>query len=110
MEDTLTGFEVHGTSNPVGRTMGEVAKRCKRDGLRCSKDGLEVLLQLYLVKYAVQAATDHFSMSSCSGQFTARFVAPFRSQPPEVKSKRFVESDHGFVNRNVICIPTRIEL
>lgn len=32
--------------------MDEVAKRCKRDWVQWSVDGLETLLQLLLVKYA----------------------------------------------------------
>lgn len=51
-EDALDGFEVPWTSNPVERAMGEVAKRCKRDWMRWTEDGLEALLQLRLVKYA----------------------------------------------------------
>jgi hypothetical protein len=50
-EDALEGFEVHGTSNPVEQAMGEVAKRCKRDWIQWSADGLETLLQLQLIKY-----------------------------------------------------------
>jgi hypothetical protein len=51
-EDALDGFEVHGTSNPVERAMAEVAKRCKRDWMQLSENGLEGLLQLRLMKYA----------------------------------------------------------
>jgi hypothetical protein len=32
--------------------MGEVSKRCKNQGMRWTKEGLEALLQLRLVKYA----------------------------------------------------------
>ncbi|WP_394342646.1 ISH6 family transposase [Saliphagus sp. LR7] len=51
-EDALEGFEVPWTSNPVERAMGEVAKRCKRDWMQWTEEGLEALLQLNLVKYA----------------------------------------------------------
>jgi len=51
-EDATDGFEVPWTSNPVERAMGEVAKRCKRDWMQWSEEGLEALLQLSLTKYA----------------------------------------------------------
>jgi hypothetical protein len=51
-EDATDGFEVPWTSNPVERAMGEVAKRCKRDWMQWSEEGLEALLQLRLTKYA----------------------------------------------------------
>jgi hypothetical protein len=50
-------FEVPWT---VERTMGEVAKRCKRDWMRWTADGLEALLQLQLVKYANPAHYQSF--------------------------------------------------
>jgi hypothetical protein len=50
-EEALDGVEVRWTSNPVERAMGEVAKRCKRDWMRWSQDGLEAVLQLRLVDY-----------------------------------------------------------
>jgi len=51
-EDATDGFEVPWTSNPVERAMGEVAKRCKRDWMQWSEEGLDALLQLSLTKYA----------------------------------------------------------
>ncbi|GAA0457887.1 hypothetical protein GCM10008985_12540 [Halococcus dombrowskii] len=51
-EDAIDGFEVPWTSNPVERAMGEVAKRCKRDWMQWSEEGLDTLLQLSLTKYA----------------------------------------------------------
>jgi hypothetical protein len=51
-EQAIEGFEVHGTSNPVERLMGEVSKRCKNQWMRWTTEGLEGLLQLRLVKYA----------------------------------------------------------
>ena len=50
-EKALDGIEVRWTSNPVERAMGEVAKRCKRDWMQWSRDGLNAVLQLRLVKY-----------------------------------------------------------
>ena len=50
-EKALDGVEVRWTSNPVERAMGEVAKRCKRDWMQWSQDGLEAVLQLRLVDY-----------------------------------------------------------
>jgi len=40
------------TSNPVERLMGEVSKRCKNQWMRWTKEGLEAILNLRLVKYA----------------------------------------------------------
>jgi len=51
-EDATEGVEVPWTSNPVERAMGEVAKRCKRDWMQWSEEGLDALLQLSLTKYA----------------------------------------------------------
>jgi len=51
-EQTVEGFEVPWTSNPVERLMGEVSKRCKNQWMRWTAEGLEALLQLRLVKYA----------------------------------------------------------
>ena len=51
-EQAVEGFEVPWTSNPVERLMGEVSKRCKNQWMRWTKDGLEAILQLRLVKYA----------------------------------------------------------
>ena len=51
-EDATDGFEVPWTSNPVERAMGEGAKRCKRDWMQWSEEGLDTLLQLTLTKYA----------------------------------------------------------
>ncbi|RJX51483.1 ISH6 family transposase [Halonotius pteroides] len=51
-EEATAGFEVPWTSNPVERAMGEVAKRCKRDWMQWSEEGLDTLLQLTLTKYA----------------------------------------------------------
>ena len=51
-EHAVEGLEVHGTSNPVGRLMGEVSKRCKNQWMRWTVEGLEALLQLRPVKYA----------------------------------------------------------
>jgi hypothetical protein len=51
-EQAVEGFEVPWTSNPVERLMGEVSKRCKNQWMRWTKEGLEALLQLRLVKYA----------------------------------------------------------
>jgi hypothetical protein len=51
-EQAIQGFEVHGTSNPVERLMGEVSKRCKGQWMRWTATGLEVILNLRLVKYA----------------------------------------------------------
>ena len=59
-EDATDGFEVPWTSNPVERAMGEVAKRCKRDWMQWSEEGLEVLLQLRLTKYANPEHYDEF--------------------------------------------------
>ena len=50
-EKALDGVEVRWTSNPVERAMGEVAKRCKRDWMQWSREGLEAVLQLRLVDY-----------------------------------------------------------
>jgi len=50
-EEALDGVEVRWTSNPVERAMGEVAKRCKRDWMQWSQEGLEAVLQLRLVDY-----------------------------------------------------------
>ena len=50
-EEALDGVEVRWTSNPVERAMGEVAKRCKRDWMQWSRDGLNAVLQLRLVNY-----------------------------------------------------------
>jgi len=50
-EEALDGVEVRWTSNPVERAMGEVAKRCKRDWMQWSRDGLNAVIQLRLVKY-----------------------------------------------------------
>ena len=50
-KEALDGVEVRWTSNPVERAMGEVAKRCKRDWMQWSQDGLEAVLQLRLVDY-----------------------------------------------------------
>ena len=54
------GFEVPWTSNPVERAMGEVAKRCKRDWMQWSEEGLDALLQLSLTKYANPASYGEF--------------------------------------------------
>jgi len=51
-EAALDGFEVPWTSNPVKRAMGEIAKRCKNQGMSWTRAGLEALLQLRLVRYA----------------------------------------------------------
>jgi len=51
-ERALEGFEVPWTSNPVERLMGEVSKRCKNQWMRWTKEGLEAILNLRLVKYA----------------------------------------------------------
>jgi len=51
-EQAVEGFEVPWTSNPVERLMGEVSKRCKHQWMRWTKEGLEAILQLRLVKYA----------------------------------------------------------
>ena len=51
-EEATDGFEVPWTSNPVERAMGEIAKRCKRDWMQWSEEGLDTLLQLSLTKYA----------------------------------------------------------
>jgi hypothetical protein len=51
-EQAVEGFEVHGTSNPVERLIGEVSKRCKNQWRRWTSEGLEALLQLRLVKCA----------------------------------------------------------
>ena len=51
-EKATAGFEVPWTSNPVERAMGEVAKRCKRDWMQWSEEGLDTLLRLTLTKYA----------------------------------------------------------
>jgi len=59
-EDATDGFEVPWTSNPVERAMGEVAKRCKRDWMQWSEEGLEALLQLRLTKYANPEHYDEF--------------------------------------------------
>ncbi len=50
-EEALDGVEVRWTSNPLERAMGEVAKRCKRDWMQWSRDGLNAVLQLRLVRY-----------------------------------------------------------
>jgi len=60
VEDATDGFEVSWTSNPVERAMGEVAKRCKRDWMQWSEEGLETLLQLRLTKYANPEHYDEF--------------------------------------------------
>src|SRR5699024_8963142 len=51
-EEIVNGFEFHGTSNPVERTLGEVSMRCKNQWMRWSAARLEPLLQLRLVDYA----------------------------------------------------------
>jgi len=51
-EAAIEGLEVHGTSNPAERLIGEVSKRCKNQWMRWTTEGLEALLQLRLVKYA----------------------------------------------------------
>ncbi|MCQ4335064.1 ISH6 family transposase [Salinirubellus sp. GCM10025818] len=51
-KQAIEGFEVPWTSNPVERLMGEVSKRCKNQWMRWTKEGLEAILQLRLVKYA----------------------------------------------------------
>jgi len=51
-EAAIEGFEVPWTSNPIERLMGEVSKRCKNQWMRWTKEGLEAILQLRLVKYA----------------------------------------------------------
>ena len=51
-EQAIEGFEVPWTSNPVERLMGEVSKRCKNQWMRWTKEGLEAILNLRLVKYA----------------------------------------------------------
>jgi len=38
--------------NPVERAIGEIAKRCKNQGMRWREAGLEALLQLRLIRYA----------------------------------------------------------
>ena len=49
-EQAIEGFEVPWTSNPVGRLMGEVSKRCKNQWMRWTEAGLEAILNLRLVK------------------------------------------------------------
>ena len=51
-EQTIEGFEVPWTSTPVKRLMGDVSKRCKNQWMRWTEAGLEVILNLRLVKYA----------------------------------------------------------
>lgn len=51
-EQTIEEVEVPWTSNPVEQLMGEVSKRCKNQWMRWTAEGLEVFLQLRLVKYA----------------------------------------------------------
>ena len=51
-ERAIEGFEVPWTSNPVERLMGEVSKRCKNQWMRWTREGLEAILNLRLVKYA----------------------------------------------------------
>jgi len=51
-EQAIEGFEVPWTSNPVERLMGEVSKRCKNQWMRWTKEGLEAILNLRLVKYS----------------------------------------------------------
>ncbi len=50
-EKALDGVEVRWTSNPVERAMEEVAKRCKRNWMQWSQEGLGAVLQLRLVDY-----------------------------------------------------------
>jgi hypothetical protein len=59
-EKALDGVEVRWTSNPVERAMGEVAKRCKRDWMQWSQEGLEAILQLRLVDYQDPALYQEF--------------------------------------------------
>ena len=59
-EQALEGFEVPWTSNPVERLMGEISKRCKNQWMRWTREGLEALLQLRLVKYADPDHYDEF--------------------------------------------------
>ncbi|OIB56117.1 hypothetical protein BBD46_19725 [Natrialba sp. SSL1] len=51
-EQAVEEFEVPWTSNLVERLMGEVSKRCKNQWMRWTAEGLEAMLQLWLVKYA----------------------------------------------------------
>jgi len=88
-EKALDGIEVRWTSNPVERAMGEVAKRCKRDWMQWSRDGLNAVLQLRLVKYQDQITTTSSSMRYCVNHSTRRFTALHQLRLLEVKSKRF---------------------
>jgi len=75
-EDATDGFEVPWTSNPVERAMGEVAKRCKRDWMQWSEEGLDALLQLTLTKYAnpeyYREFFDEFLQRSTHGEIRCR--------------------------------------
>ena len=59
-KQAIEGFEVPWTSNPVERLMGEVSKWCKNQWMRWTKEGLEAILQLRLVKYADQSYYQSF--------------------------------------------------
>jgi len=59
VEVVAEGFEVPWTSNHVERLMGEVSKRCKNQWMRWTAEGLDVLPQLRLVKYA---DTSHYQL------------------------------------------------
>ena len=50
-EVAVEGFEVSWTSNRVERLKGKVSKRCKNQWMRWTVEGLEALLQLWLVKH-----------------------------------------------------------
>jgi hypothetical protein len=51
-EQAVEGFEMPWTSDPVERLIGEVSDRCKKQWMRWTTEGLEAILQLWLVKYA----------------------------------------------------------
>ena len=51
-KQVVKGFEVPWTLNHVKRLMGEVSKRCKNQWMRWTREGLNVLLRLRIVKYA----------------------------------------------------------
>jgi len=67
-EAAIEGFEVPWTSNPVEHLMGEVSKCCNNQWMRWTAEGLEVLLQLRLVKYADTSHYRCFLMNCSSDQ------------------------------------------
>jgi hypothetical protein len=90
-EEATDRVEVLWTLDPVERVMGDVAKRCKRDWIQWSEEGLDTLLQLALKNTLIQTTTVSSLTSSFDSRLGASFGITYQSQRMEVKCESFAD-------------------